>query len=271
MRRWNTWGGQGGFVLPCDEGFTPYMFNRQTYGPKPNSQAHLPQPDYVQWSFWQRHFTSFITLCSSHCGHLSYCCWWVQLMPQIVRSNKEGTHVSPAVIKIRMAKSTLWLYIHIVWYTQYFLSFHVSWHQPTHHCLALHNWEENGWLPWQRFVPLCYSCDICGDTFDPLVNSVMQELCRDQIGPGCPAYPAIIEFTIYCRFTVGVLWPGHYDNCFLCDYPSKQDQSCIHLSWKQNKISTVYSNSADYYVNMNSWYCKEYVVCYDLLALQMEF
>lgn len=131
MQRWNTWGGQGGFVLPCDEGFTPCMFNRQTYGPKPNSRAHLPQPDYVQWGFWQRHFTSFITLCSSHCGHLSYCCWWVQLRPQIVRSNKEGTRVSPAVIKIGTAKSTLSLHIHIVWYTQHFSPFSRIW-APTH-------------------------------------------------------------------------------------------------------------------------------------------
>ena len=66
--------GRAALFHPRDEGFSPCMFNRQTYGPKPNSRAHPPQPDYVQWSFWHRHFASFITLRSSHHGHLSYCC-----------------------------------------------------------------------------------------------------------------------------------------------------------------------------------------------------
>ena len=30
----NTWEGQGGFVSPRDEGFSPCMFNRQTYSPR---------------------------------------------------------------------------------------------------------------------------------------------------------------------------------------------------------------------------------------------
>lgn len=105
---WNTWEGQGGFVSPCDEGFSPCMFNRQTYGPKPNSRAHLPQPDYVQWSFWHRHFASFITLRSSHRGHLSYCCT-VFLMSTAETTDsqtKQGKHtcVSLAVTDIRLAK-----------------------------------------------------------------------------------------------------------------------------------------------------------------------
>ncbi len=107
-RCWNTWEGQGGFVSPCDEGFSPCMFNRQTYGPKPNSRAHLPQPDYVQWSFWHRHFASFITLCSSHRGHLSYCCtaFLMSTAETTDSQTKQGRHtcVSLAVTETRLTK-----------------------------------------------------------------------------------------------------------------------------------------------------------------------
>lgn len=43
--------------------------------------------------------------------------------------------------------------------------------------------ERNGRSPWQPCVPFCYSCDVCGDTFDPLMNSIMQERCRVWIDP----------------------------------------------------------------------------------------
>lgn len=66
--------GRAALFRPCDEGFSPCMFNRQTYGPKPNNRAHPLPPDYVQWSFWHHHFASFIMLCSSHHGYLSHCC-----------------------------------------------------------------------------------------------------------------------------------------------------------------------------------------------------
>lgn len=67
-------GRAGRLCFARDEGLSPCIFNRQTYDPKPNSRAHLPKPDYVQWSFWHRHFAGFITLCPSHRGHLRYCC-----------------------------------------------------------------------------------------------------------------------------------------------------------------------------------------------------
>lgn len=116
--------GRVAFVPPCDEGFTLCMFNRQTYGPGPNTRAHLPQPDYVQWSCWHLHLASFIMQCSSHSGHLRYCCWWVQLRPQLVRSNKEGTHVSLTIT------SHMWT-LSVGHNT--FCLFRIT--APTHHCL----------------------------------------------------------------------------------------------------------------------------------------
>lgn len=82
-----------------DEGFSTCMFNRQTYGPRsPRAPAHPPPPDYAQWSFWHRHLACFITLRGSHSSQPSHCCTAFlmrpQLGPQIVRSNKEGTHAS---------------------------------------------------------------------------------------------------------------------------------------------------------------------------------
>lgn len=87
-------GRAGRLCFVCDEGFSPCMFNRQTYGPKPNSRAHLPQPDYVQWSFWHRCFASFIMLCSSHHGHLSYCCTGLLMSPAETTDSqtKQGRH-----------------------------------------------------------------------------------------------------------------------------------------------------------------------------------
>lgn len=100
--------GRAALFLPRDEGFSPCMFNRQTYGPKPNSRAHLPKPDYVQWSFWHRHFASFITLCSSHRGHLSYCCTGLLMSTAETADSqtKQGRHtcVSLAVIETHQAK-----------------------------------------------------------------------------------------------------------------------------------------------------------------------
>lgn len=142
-RCWNTWEGQGGFVSPYDEGFSPCMFNRQTYGPKPNSRAHLPQPDYVQWSFWHLHFASFITLCSSHRGHLSYCCSGLLMSTAETtdRQTKQGRHtcVSVAVTENTPGQintqhtHTLWN-IHKPGHTILFVSSRIS--APTHHCLA---------------------------------------------------------------------------------------------------------------------------------------
>lgn len=129
MRCQNTWGGQAGFVSPCDEGFTPCMFNRQTYGPRTNTRAHLQQPDYVQWSFWHLRLASFIMRGSSHSGHLCYCCWWVQLRPQSARSNKEATHVSLTENTITSHTWTLSVGYHT------FCPFFASQHPPTHRCL----------------------------------------------------------------------------------------------------------------------------------------
>lgn len=72
-RCWSMREGQGGFVSPHDDGSSACMFNRQTYGPKPNGTAHLPPPDYAQRSFWRRHFACFITPRSSRHTEPGYC------------------------------------------------------------------------------------------------------------------------------------------------------------------------------------------------------
>lgn len=129
MRCWNTWGGQGGFVSPCDEGSTLCMFNRQTYGQGANSPAHLAQPDYVQWSFWHLRLAGFIMRCSSHSGHLCYCSWWAQLRPQLVRSNKEDARVPHR-------EHNHCAYVDALCRAQYFFVFFASQHPPTTVCLS---------------------------------------------------------------------------------------------------------------------------------------
>lgn len=167
------------------------MFNRLTYGSGPNTRAHLPQPDYVQWSFWHLRLASFIMRCRSHSGHLCYCCWWVQLRPQIVRSNKKDTHVSLTVIRIHWMNTITSRPWTLSGAHNTFCLFRIS--APTHQCLPLHSprGKKNGTSPWQRFVQFCYSCDVCGDTFDPLVNSLMKELSRVHTQPDSHACPNV--------------------------------------------------------------------------------
>lgn len=119
--------------------------------------------------------------------------------------------------------NTLTSHTHTLKHTILFVFSRIS--APTHHCGLAQLGGKNGRSPWQRFVPFCYSCDVCGDTFDPLVNSVMQELCRVRIDPGSPAYPATIVQHI------GVLLALYDQGTMTIDYS-------VHI--QANKIRTAY-------------------------------
>lgn len=83
-------------------------------------------------------------------------------------------------------------------------------------------------------MPFCYSCDVCGDTFDPLVNSIMQELCRVRIDPGCPAYPAAIVYRI------GVLLTLYEQGTMTTDSLAKSQADKIRVAYlcHGNKIKS---------------------------------
>lgn len=78
-----------------------------------------------------------------------------------------------------------------LWSTQYFLSFSYLGTHPPVFALARPEKKKKGGSPWQRFVQFCYSCDVCGDTFDPLVNSLMKELSRVHTQPDSHACPNV--------------------------------------------------------------------------------
>lgn len=56
---------------------------------------------------------------------------------------------------------------------QSFLPFRACWHPPSSLWLRTAG-GQHGWSPWELCVPFCYSCDVCGDTFNPVVNSILQ-------------------------------------------------------------------------------------------------
>lgn len=128
--------------------------------------------------------------CSSHRGHLSHCCcWWVQLRTQIVRPNREGTHVS--LKQLCSNKHTGSTYVHPKTYmgprTQSFIVLSgICGHPPTSVWLSTAE-EEMADHHGNPCVPFCYSCDVCGDTFDPVVNFGLQGLCRVQRDAGSTA------------------------------------------------------------------------------------
>lgn len=80
--------------------------------------------------------------------------------------------------------------------------------------------------------------------------------------PDRPRLPCLsCCYSVSYRCTVSFIWPEHHDNRFSGKVLSRQDQGCIPLSWKQNKISTKSSSTPVCCDNRNNWNYRDYVFC----------